>query len=57
MNHDKSQDPEISVGKDSAIRRIPSQDLLQGSRRVLIQHGTEEYRLQITATGKLILTK
>lgn len=57
MNHDKSQDPDTPVGKHSAIRRIPSQDLLQGSRRVLIQHGTEEYRLQITATGKLILTK
>jgi hemin uptake protein HemP len=37
-------------------RRISSDDLLAGERVVLIQHGGEEYRLRLTAGGKLILT-
>lgn len=28
-----------------------------GAREVIIEHGSEEYRLQITKQGKLILTK
>jgi hemin uptake protein HemP len=36
---------------------IDSRELLAGSRTLRIQHGFEEYRLQITRTGKLILTK
>jgi len=28
-----------------------------GRREIVVQHGLEEYRLRITATGKLILTK
>ncbi len=30
---------------------------MQGERVVVIVHRREEYRLQVTATGKLILTK
>ena len=32
-------------------------DLFQGGRELVIRHGGEEYRLRITRTGKLILTK
>jgi hemin uptake protein HemP len=38
-------------------RTILSRDLLGGQRRVIIRHEQEDYRLQVTATGKLILTK
>jgi hemin uptake protein HemP len=38
-------------------RTISSRDLLGGDRLVIIRHEREDYRLQITATGKLILTK
>jgi hemin uptake protein HemP len=30
---------------------------MAGERVVIIQHGTEEYRLRVTAAGKLILTR
>jgi hemin uptake protein HemP len=38
-------------------RRIPSDRLMAGRREIIIQHGDEEYRLRVTAAGKLILTK
>jgi hemin uptake protein HemP len=41
--------------KNAIILR--SADLFGGARVVTILHGQEEYRLQITAAGKLILTK
>jgi hemin uptake protein HemP len=40
-----------------AVRSITSEQLLAGRRLLLIRHGKDEYRLQITASGKLILTK
>ena len=41
----------------SAPRTVRSEDLLQGAREVLIQHGQEMYRLRLTKAGKLILNK
>lgn len=38
-------------------RRWQSQQLLQGAREVQIEHQGQVYRLQLTALGKLILTK
>jgi len=38
-------------------RRLDSRDLLAGRPEVEIQHGTQVYRLRLTALGKLILTK
>jgi hemin uptake protein HemP len=37
--------------------RISSRDLLAGHREIVIEHGREEYRLRLTGTNKLILTK
>ena len=37
--------------------RIDSRQLLQGGKEIVIVHGAEEYRLRLTAAGKLILTK
>ncbi|MBX9750487.1 MAG: hemin uptake protein HemP [Roseococcus sp.] len=36
---------------------ISSAALLAGAREVLIRHGDEAYRLRLTASNKLILTK
>ncbi len=36
---------------------LSSDQLLHGQREVLIQHGTEVYRLRLTRQGKLILQK
>ncbi len=43
--------------KSGELRTITSEQLLRGERVVVILHRQEEYRLQVTATGKLILTK
>ena len=40
-----------------APRTIPSTELLRGDKLVIVRHKQEDYRLQVTATGKLILTK
>lgn len=36
---------------------IPSEQVLQGRREVWIQHGDEMYRLRVTSSGKLYLSK
>ncbi len=36
---------------------VESVAILQGRREVLIRHGAELYRLRLTASNKLILTK
>ena len=38
-------------------RSITSKDLMAGERVIIISHGQEEYRLRLTASGKLILTR
>jgi hemin uptake protein HemP len=45
------------AGKLAGSLRISSQDLLAGRREVIIQHGAEQYRLQLTNSNKLILVK
>lgn len=35
---------------------IRSEELFRGSQEVVIKHNTREYRLRMTAQGKLILT-
>ena len=40
-----------------AGQKIDSRDLFIGTREVLIHHGSEVYRLRLTAQNKLILTK
>lgn len=36
---------------------VSSRDLMAGRRVLRIRHGEDEYRLQATRNGKLILTK
>ena len=40
-----------------AIPIVDSAALMGGRRELIIQHGTGSYRLRITASNKLILTK
>lgn len=37
--------------------RIRSETLFRGARQIVIEHGTEEYRLRLTRQDRLILTK
>lgn len=52
---DSGQIVTLPVHSDQA-RRISSASLLQGQRHVVIEHVGREYRLHLTAKGKLILT-
>jgi hemin uptake protein HemP len=47
-----------SLGASSVSeRRLHSEQLLQGSRRVVIEHGNASYTLLLTRNDKLILVK
>ena len=37
--------------------RVVVAELLQGGREAILEHDGQDYRLRITANGKLILTK
>ena len=41
---------------DSKVRVLVA-ELLQGGREAILEHDGQDYRLRITANGKLILTK
>ena len=44
-------------GRGVADRVLSTKDLLAGAHRVWIEHAAERYLLQVTRSGKLILTK
>lgn len=53
-------DDETQAGAAPAAaepRRLKSEDLFVGAREVIIAHNGSDYRLRITALGRLILTK
>jgi hemin uptake protein HemP len=55
-DHPKGTEPVSSrpVGKP---RRLKVSELLDGEREAILEHGGQDYRLRVTASGKLILTK
>jgi hemin uptake protein HemP len=52
-----SQAPETTPPAGKAAARIDSRRLFAGGREVVITHDGADYRLRLTASGKLILTK
>jgi hemin uptake protein HemP len=42
---------------DPATPVVDSVTLMSGRRELIIRHGAESYRLRVTASNKLILTK
>lgn len=60
VSNDPSEHPEPPRPQnrhEGPAREIDSQELMQGSREIVIRHGTEAYRLSVTRSGKLILRK
>lgn len=39
------------------VRRLTSEEVLDGEKEVVIDHHGAQYRLRLTSLGKLILTK
>ena len=65
MSKEKSLEPQLdtapsvlgtSRSQADSVRRFSSVVLLQGDRQIVIEHAGREYRLRVTAQGKLILT-
>lgn len=55
---DQAKDPPSANTRGNASpRRISSEQLLDGHRELIIEHGAETYRLLLTRNGKLILIK
>lgn len=64
MKNSKLEDPAKAALEAKPLRSIPvdthrinSHDLFVGTRELTISHGSETYRLRLTAQNKLILTK
>jgi hemin uptake protein HemP len=49
--------PGIGADPVRAERVISTRELLAGAHRVWIEHAAQRYLLQVTRSGKLILTK
>jgi hemin uptake protein HemP len=50
--------PQAPAPRSTATERVVStKELLGGAHRVWIEHAAERYLLQVTRSGKLILTK
>ncbi len=56
---DRKNGTEGMTAQDRAphIVRYVVSDLMQGGREAILEHNGAEYRLRITANGRLILTK
>jgi hemin uptake protein HemP len=49
--------PAASRPPPAAERVVSTRELLGGAHRIWIEHAAERYLLQVTRSGKLILTK
>jgi len=47
----------MAAFRPSAERVVTTKELLAGAHRIWIEHAAERYLLQVTRSGKLILTK
>jgi hemin uptake protein HemP len=56
-NDPPSSDDKPSAAPPSRPRRLKVSELLGGEREAILEHDGQDYRLRITANGKLILTK
>ncbi|HEX5958349.1 MAG TPA: hemin uptake protein HemP [Hyphomicrobiaceae bacterium] len=53
--NDEAQPPRCQPG--DRPRRLKVSELMGGEREVILEHRDQDYRLRVTASGKLILTK
>jgi len=47
----------LREGGAEQLPRITTNTLMRGGKRLVIQHNNEDYVLQVTRSGRLILTK
>ncbi|MFN4311493.1 MAG: hemin uptake protein HemP [Ferrovibrio sp.] len=47
----------VALALDGGLPRLSSRTLFRAAREIIIEHDGADYRLRLTANGKLILTK
>ena len=52
-----AHEPEANRETQEKKVRVLVSEILQGGREAILEHDGQDYRLRITANGKLILTK
>jgi hemin uptake protein HemP len=52
-----NRDTDPGPAQNGRPRRLSLEEILDGRREVIIQHGGEDYRLRLTSNNKLLLTK
>lgn len=57
MPNPAKPEPQLDEADNGEPLTLSSETLLAGRRQVIIQHGAERYRLMLTRSNKLILTK
>jgi hemin uptake protein HemP len=59
MSRNERSTSDSSAGRapKSTPERVRVSELFKGARELILEHGDQDYRLRITAAGKLILTK
>ena len=57
MDQDRAEELARVVPLKRRPLRVASGAIFRGQRDVVILHGDTEYRLRVTRTGKLLLTK
>jgi hemin uptake protein HemP len=57
MDQPARTEPPASPQRPQAERVVNAQELLRGAHRIWIEHAAQRYLLQVTRSGKLILTK
>ncbi len=55
--NDQTEAPAPAPLPNAKPRRLKVSELLAGDREAILEHSGQDYRLRITANGKLILTK
>ena len=55
--HSANDVPQPQPANPESQREVNSKELMQGTREIIIRHGTDAYRLSVTRSGKLILRK
>lgn len=56
-NRDPVPPPSAAPTPRSELPRLSVRDLFAGRTEIILDHNGEDYRLRITARGRLILTK
>ena len=57
MSRDDAEQGCRGTRRQPKLRRLKVSELLEGEREAILEHDGQDYRLRITANGKLILTK